>query len=110
LSNAVKFTLRGGRIDLSASSDARAIVLAVEDSGIGMTAEDVAVALEPFRQVDGSLSRRHGGTGLGLSLARAFTELHGGRLEITSSPGTGTAARVVLPPQRLITEELVAAG
>jgi signal transduction histidine kinase len=102
LSNAIKFTPRGGRISLSASIDARAIVLAVEDTGIGMTSEEIAVALEPFRQVDGSLSRGYGGTGLGLPLAKAFTELHGGRLEISSNPGAGTTVRVVLPAARLI--------
>ena len=79
-------------------------MLAVEDTGIGMTAESIAVALEPFRQVDGSLSRGYGGTGLGLSLARAFTELHGDRLEIASNPGAGTTVRVLLPPQRLLAE------
>jgi signal transduction histidine kinase len=61
-----------------------------------MRAEQIPIALEPFRQIDGSLSRQHQGTGLGLPLAKRLTELHGGTLEITSEPGKGT--RVVRLP------------
>jgi signal transduction histidine kinase len=76
------------------------IVLAVADNGIGMTADEVVLALEPFRQVDGSLSRRHEGTGLGLPLSRSLVELHGGELRITSQRGEGTKVEVVLPSWR----------
>jgi signal transduction histidine kinase len=73
------------------------LVLAVADTGIGMDTGDISVALEPFRQVDGSLARRYEGTGLGLPLARTFAELHGGRLEIASAKGHGTTVTVRIP-------------
>lgn len=59
-------------------------------------------ALEPFGQIDSALNRRYEGTGLGLTLARRFTELHGGWLEIDTAPGRGTAVRVHLPKTRLV--------
>jgi two-component system cell cycle sensor histidine kinase PleC len=77
-------------------------VVTVTDTGIGMKPEDIAIAFEPFRQVDEVLSRRYEGTGLGLPLARALAELHGGRLEIESTPGLGTTVRLWLPRERLI--------
>jgi signal transduction histidine kinase len=57
--------------------------------------------LEPFRQIDGALSRRFDGTGLGLPLAKALVELHGGRLEIQSAPAEGTMVRILLPLERM---------
>jgi PAS domain S-box-containing protein len=102
LSNAVKFTAPGGRVTLDAAVDAkRGLVLRVIDTGIGMAAEDIPKALEPFGQVDSKLSRKYEGTGLGLPLSKALVELHGGRLEIESQPGTGTTVSVILPPNRL---------
>lgn len=102
MSNAVKFTPAGGRVSVSASMEADGAVIAVEDSGIGMKAEDIALALEPFRQIDGPLSRRFDGTGLGLPLAKALVELHGGHLEIQSAPAAGTLVRVRLPSERMM--------
>ena len=101
LSNAVKFTPTGGRVSLSASIEADGAVITVEDTGIGMKAEDIPIALEPFRQIDGALSRRFDGTGLGLPLAKALVELHGGRLEIQSAPAAGTMVRILLPLERM---------
>jgi protein-histidine pros-kinase len=101
MSNAVKFTPAGGRVRVTASVEADGAVIAVEDSGIGMRPEDVAIALEPFRQIDGPLSRRFDGTGLGLPLAKALVELHGGRLEIESAPNAGTLVRIRLPLERM---------
>ena len=72
----------------------------VADTGIGMEEETIAAALEPFRQLDGSLARRFEGTGLGLSIARALCELHGGTLSIVSAVGAGTTVTVSLPPSR----------
>ena len=97
LSNAVKFTTAGGSVTLGAHMAGRELVIAVADTGIGMRPQDIAVALQPFRQIDGAVNRRSEGTGLGLPLARAFTELHGGRLEIDSAPGVGTTMRLILP-------------
>jgi signal transduction histidine kinase len=97
LSNAVKFTPAGGDILLSAECYAGGVRIAVRDSGIGMEAKDIPRALEPFGQVDSSLSRKYGGTGLGLPLSKLFAEQHGGRLTIESAPGHGTTVTVELP-------------
>jgi len=97
----VKFTPSGGRVTVAAAVRGEGAVIAVADTGIGMKAEDIPIALEPFRQIDGALSRRFDGTGLGLPLAKALVELHGGRLEIESVPDAGTVVRVVLPLDRI---------
>ena len=102
MSNAVKFTPSGGRVRVSAAIEADRLAITVADTGIGMRPEDVAIALEPFRQIDGPLSRRYDGTGLGLPLAKALVELHGGRLEIESAPGAGTLVRICLPLGRVV--------
>ena len=103
LSNAVKFTPDGGTISLTAGVAASGeLVLAVADSGIGMSTAEIAVALTPFGQVDSALNRRHEGTGLGLPLARGMAALHLAVLRITSSPGAGTLVEVVFPANRTI--------
>ncbi|HYD99769.1 MAG TPA: ATP-binding protein [Alphaproteobacteria bacterium] len=98
--NAVKFTPRGGRVALRAERTGGGLALVVADSGIGMTAEEVELALQPFRQLPAGGQRD--GAGLGLPIAQALAELHGGRLVIESRPGMGTVAKVVLPPERLV--------
>ncbi len=106
ISNAVKFTLEGGRVDVMVSFDPRTgYVLTVEDSGIGIAAADLQRILEPFVQVENSLTRRHQGSGLGLPLAVKMTELHGGRLAITSDLGRGTRVRLTLPADRAAVEQ-----
>lgn len=102
LSNAVKFTPERGRVSLSVFRTSAGLAFVVADTGIGMRPRDVLIALEPFRQIDGSLARRHQGTGLGLPLAKRLTELHDGSLEIASEPGKGTQVRVTLPSARLL--------
>jgi signal transduction histidine kinase len=105
LSNAVKFTPEQGKVTLSCripNDNAGGLVLTVADTGIGMSDADIAVALEPFGQVDSTLSRAVEGTGLGLPLARRLIELHGGRLVLRSVKGEGTTAEVWLPAQRLV--------
>ena len=88
LSNAVKFTLPGGCEMVRARlTDGGSMLIAVADNGIGMTSDEVAIAMQPFRQVDSSLARRSEGTGLGLPSTKAFVELHGGRLTIESTRG-----------------------
>jgi protein-histidine pros-kinase len=101
MSNAVKFTPPGGRVRVIATVEADGAVIAVEDTGIGMKPEDIATALEPFRQIEGPMNRRFEGTGLGLPLAKALVELHGGRLEIESAPAAGTRVRIRLPLARM---------
>ena len=97
LSNAVKFSPRGSRIEVSASSDGAFTTLSVADQGPGMSASEVSRIGEPFAQGAAGLSTDARGSGLGLSLVRQLAELHGGRLEIESTPGEGTTARVHIP-------------
>jgi len=98
LSNALKFTRAGGRVTLSiARHDDGGTALTVVDTGIGMTADDILKALDPFGQVDGEIARQHHGTGLGLPLVKAMAEAHGGLLSIDSEPGLGSTMTVYLP-------------
>ncbi|MEI8393863.1 MAG: hybrid sensor histidine kinase/response regulator [Rhodospirillaceae bacterium] len=98
LSNAIRFNHTGGAVALSAElSEPGQVDLIVCDTGIGMSATELAIARTPFGQVNSGLSRRHDGAGLGLPLAGMIAELHGGSLEITSSPGHGTTVRITLP-------------
>jgi signal transduction histidine kinase len=97
LSNAVKFTEPGGTITLAARDRGDTVTVEVRDTGIGMSPEDIGVALTPFGQVDTKLARRYDGTGLGLPLAKELVELHHGSLVITSEPGVGTSITVVIP-------------
>jgi signal transduction histidine kinase len=99
LSNAVKFTPRDGHVEVHARLERLECVISVTDTGIGMTAEGVQLALKPFRQVDSNLNRRFEGTGLGLPLAKALTELHGGRITIESEPEKGTTVELHLPAE-----------
>jgi two-component system cell cycle sensor histidine kinase PleC len=106
LSNAVKFTAEGGEVRLSIRcAMGGGTEIAVSDTGVGMTEQDLATALAVYGQVDGVGSRRTG-TGLGLPLTKALAELHGGRLEIVSRKGQGTTATIQLPdglaPQRQV--------
>jgi len=102
MSNAVKFTPAGGRVIVTAAVEAEGAVIAIRDTGIGMRQEDIAIALEPFRQIEGAFTRRFAGTGLGLPLAKALVELHGGRLDVESAPRVGTTVRIRLPAERMM--------
>jgi PAS domain S-box-containing protein len=103
LSNAIKFTEPGGAVTIALGRAADgAVRFEVRDSGIGMTAPEIAIALEPFGQVDSGLGRRSAGTGLGLPLARRLAELHGGSLSIASEKGVGTTAVLVVPAARVL--------
>jgi len=102
LANALKFTPDAGQVRFLAQTDGEGgVILQVRDTGIGMEQETIAAALEPFRQLDGTLSRRFEGTGLGLSIAKALAELHGGRLTVESAVGEGTVASILLPAARV---------
>jgi signal transduction histidine kinase len=104
LSNAVKFTPSGGHIDIACSVDASGLTLSIEDSGIGIADADLTRVLQPFVQVDNKLSRRQEGTGLGLPLVKAMIEIHGGSLRLESHSGKGTAARLTLPLDRVMSK------
>jgi PAS domain S-box-containing protein len=102
LVNAVKFTPPGGRVTISVAKGADGgLVITIADTGIGMSPEELQVALQPFHQIDSPLSKRFEGSGLGLPLARSLAELHGGRLVLDSRKGLGTVATILLPAERL---------
>ena len=101
LSNAVKFTPENGRITVKAHLlPTNQIEISVSDTGIGMKPEDVEIAMEPFRQVDGELNRRYEGTGLGLPLVQRLVELHDGELKIDTAENCGTTVTIILPAAR----------
>lgn len=95
--NAVKFSHEGSKVAIGATFDAGAISLYVKDNGPGMSADEIAIAKQPLSQVDGSLSRKAEGSGVGLSLAILLSELQGGSMEIDSTPGVGTTVSIILP-------------
>jgi len=103
VTNAVKFTPSGGNIEIRGKYDhAGGLSLTVSDTGIGIALEDLDRVLEPFVQVDSSLSRQHQGTGLGLPLVKAIMELHGGSLVMFSEVGVGTRVTITFPADRAV--------
>ena len=105
LSNAIKFTEPGGTVRLRVARTAQGgITFSVEDTGIGMSAEQIPIALTPFGQIESNLTRKHDGVGLGLPLTKRLVELHGGTIEIDSEPGKGTIVSAHLPEERLCPE------
>jgi signal transduction histidine kinase/HAMP domain-containing protein len=106
LSNACKFTNPGGSIAVRVlTDDPNTIAVQVTDTGIGMSAEEIAVAFTPFGQVDSRLERRYEGTGLGLPLTKALVDLHRGVLAIASEKGKGTTVTVRLPNAAIVVDD-----
>jgi len=102
LTNAVKFTPADGTIEITGRLARNGeFLLIVADSGIGIAADDIAIALAPFGQVDSKLARKYDGTGLGLPLSSAMAKLHGGDMSIASVVGKGTTVTVRLPASRV---------
>ena len=102
LSNAVKFTPPGGRIEIKVNAEAtEGYRLQVSDTGIGIAPEDIPKALARFEQIDGQLTRKFQGSGLGLPLAKSLVELHGGELKLRSQPGAGTTVEIRFPVERM---------
>jgi two-component system sensor histidine kinase ChiS len=98
VSNAVKFTSEGYvRITAQHVPDERVVTVSVEDTGIGIAPEHIEVIFERFRQVDGSSSRRAGGTGLGLNITKRLVEMHGGRIWVESELGKGSRFSFTMP-------------
>jgi cell cycle sensor histidine kinase DivJ len=97
VSNAIKFTERGGKVTVAASIDDAKLVLAVTDTGVGIAADDLKRIGDPFFQAGKTYQRRHEGTGLGLSIVKSLVALHGGELNVQSKVDEGTSVTVVLP-------------
>ncbi len=101
LSNAVKFSYPNGWVQVTLSRDTNGVRIRVADNGPGIAPEDQETIFQEFRQLPGSGSAKHEGTGLGLALSRKFIELHGGRILVESEKGKGAAFIVVLPAREL---------
>jgi two-component system phosphate regulon sensor histidine kinase PhoR len=97
LDNAVKYNRPGGSVRLRLERHDGHALVAVEDTGIGIPAESLPRIFERFYRVDKGRSREEGGTGLGLAIVKHVAQAHGGRVEVESRLGEGTAFRVVLP-------------
>lgn len=103
LTNAVKFTPRGGEITVGGRrTPDGGLILTVSDTGIGIAPGDLPRVLTPFLQVDNHLTRTQAGTGLGVPLVKALIELHGGRFRIESQPGAGTSVELLFPSWRVL--------
>ena len=97
VSNAIKFTERGGQVTVSAGVDGSNLVLRVTDTGVGIAADDLKRIGAPFFQAGTTYQRRHEGTGLGLSIVKSLVALHAGQLTVQSRIDEGTTVTVVLP-------------
>jgi signal transduction histidine kinase len=100
--NGVKFTPSGGRVTVSIERDTEGVSVLISDTGIGIAGDDIDAVQKPFAQVDNAFTREQEGTGLGLPLAKALTELHEGTFQLQSTPKKGTLVRVRLPADRVI--------
>lgn len=105
VSNSIKFTPASGRVSIGVTKDEDgAVLFSVSDTGIGIDEKDRERILKPFGQARNIMNRPHDGIGLGLSLAKSFTELHGGKLSLESVIGRGTTITVAMPPNRTVNE------
>jgi two-component system cell cycle sensor histidine kinase PleC len=103
MSNAVKFTQHGGSVKIEAlRTSTGGVSVLVRDTGVGMTKEEIAVAMTPFGQVDAGRTRWREGAGLGLPIAKALIELHGGQIELRSTKGVGTDVMITLPDRNSV--------
>lgn len=106
LANAVKFTPKGGTIDICFVDQDDHFGISVKDTGIGIDSSGLDQIFKPFEQIDGSIARKYGGTGLGLAISDGLAKMHGGRIQITSEIGKGTEAAILLPNARRVAAEM----
>jgi len=102
LANAVKFTPPGGQVGLAVRRTGKGLLIQISDTGIGIPADKIEMAMEPFSQVEAGANRQYQGTGLGLPLAKRLVELHGGTLSLESEVSRGTVVSILLPPDRIL--------
>ncbi len=106
LGNAIKYTPEGGRVSIRGDvAETGAGLLVVRDTGIGIAADDVKRIMEPFVQLESTMTRRFGGSGLGLAIARSLIEMHGGQVAIESELGAGTTVTIAFPPDRVVPQQ-----
>jgi CheY-like chemotaxis protein/anti-sigma regulatory factor (Ser/Thr protein kinase) len=116
LSNAIKFTPEGGSVTIRARPiDGATFRLDVEDTGVGIKAEDLTRLFVEFQQLDASMAKRYQGTGLGLALTKRIVEAQGGRIDVVSQPGKGSTFSAMLPrstqvPKLRVARSLAAPG
>ena len=96
VSNAIKFTDKGS-VEIDVAADDGAFKISVKDTGPGVAPADQKRIFEQFQQVDSSSTRKKGGTGLGLSISRQLVDMHGGRIDLDSTPGVGSTFTIVVP-------------
>jgi len=102
IDNAIKFTPPEGSIEINVDLNSKGdMIFKINDTGIGLREADIAQVLEPFMQVENVLQRSHDGVGLGLPLCKTLAEMHGGHLEIISTPAQGTSVMVMFPSERV---------
>lgn len=106
LSNAIKFTPENGTVTLRAMQRDSGLLIEVTDTGIGIPGDQMEIALAPFGQIDGGASRKYGGAGLGLPIAKRLVELHGGTFTIQSAVGQGTKVAILLPEALILKARL----
>ena len=104
LSNAIKFTAPGGEVSLSAFAAPGGLAVVVQDTGIGMSPEDIVVAMRPFGRIASPLNDAKPGMGLGLPMVKRLAEMHGAELTIVSEPDRGTTCTLWFPAERCIGE------
>jgi two-component system sensor histidine kinase/response regulator len=97
IDNAINFSKYGGVVKVSSKLTDDGLSILIQDNGCGMSASDIKKALEPLRQVDGSLTKEHGGIGMGVFLSKSFIELHNGSIEFISELGSGTNVKIFIP-------------
>ena len=102
ISNALKFTAEDGVVEIAIERTLDGVDLIVRDNGSGIPPDKLQMIMEPFGQAESTYARVHGGVGLGLPIVKSLTELHGGRLSLTSDVGKGTVACVHLPLERVV--------
>jgi PAS domain S-box-containing protein len=111
VSNAIKFTPPGGRITIRIGPEGPALFrIDVEDTGVGIAADDLGKLFVEFQQLDASAAKKYQGTGLGLALTKKLAEAHGGRVTVRSTPGTGSTFSVILPRLMTVTASDEVAG
>ena len=97
IDNAIKYTPEGGRVSVNARHENESVIIEVTDNGIGIAQHEVPFIFERFYRVDRSRSRELGGTGLGLSIVKHVVQVHGGSIQVDTSPGHGSTFRLLIP-------------